>query len=297
MFVTSWDGEPESLRRQLQENGFTLDEKPYTHFIAQKPGVSLALYKSGKMVVQGKASKEFIEFFLEPEVLKNTSYTEKQHILDFSPHMGSDEAGKGDFFGPLVIATAYVDEKTLPRLKELNVRDSKNISDPSIRKMAQEIVKIVPYEVVSISPARYNELYLQFQNLNSLLAWGHATAIEALYKKTGCREVLVDKFANEYVLESALAKKKCDLNLSQKTKGESDTAVATASILARAAFVYAIDKLKERWGLTFPKGASAAVTAAGRQFVSQHGQGALDQVAKIHFSTFFEVCAKCSNDS
>lgn len=297
MFVTKWDGDPKQLKLQLQEQGFTVEVRPYTHFFAQKPGISFTFYTSGKMVVQGKGSKEFIEFFLEPEVLKNTSYTQQNLFLDFQPHIGSDEAGKGDFFGPLVVAAAFIDEKMLERLQHLKVRDSKNINDSVIRKTAKEIAQFVPYEVLAISPPRYNELYVQFQNLNSLLAWAHATAIEALYKKTDCQNVLVDKFASEHVLENALLKKKCSLNLTQKTKGESDIAVATASILARAAFLHALDRLSERWGIMLPKGASQQVTKAGKQFIQQHGQGALDQVAKIHFSTYFEVCAICSSDS
>ena len=167
----------------------------------------------------------------------------------------------------------------------IGVKDSKTISEKTILALKKKIQKICPYSVVRLYPKKYNELYGNFRNLNRLLAWGHATAIAELVEKTGCKNVTIDQFASEDVVENALKQKKIETNLTQRHKGEADPVVAAASILARAAFVEGIAKLGDEVGMVLPKGASAQVTVAGKALVSKHGAHILETVAKLHFKT------------
>lgn len=277
------------LKADLEAQGFTLTQPTYTIFQAKKQGVSCTLYESGKLMVQGKEKDDFISYYLEPEILGNLSYTYPETTVDTNPHIGVDEAGKGDLFGPLCIAALYADESMITELIKMGIRDSKRMNDNVILKHAEKIRKICPYSLVTIYPKKYNELYDQFKNLNSLLAWGHATAIEEISLKTDCSKVVIDQFASEHVVENALHRKGLSLELTQRHRGEEDIVVAGASILARAAFVQGIDKLAVQFNLTLPKGASSLVVEAGRRFVEMHGQAPLNEVAKLHFKTIQNI--------
>lgn len=279
----------EKLRNDLIDQGFQLTTPPYTLFSAQKKGISCTLYTSGKLTVQGKDKEDFIHFYLEPEILKSLSYSHPEIEIDLTPRIGIDEAGKGDFFGPLCIGGVYGDEKTIKELLDIGVKDSKTISDKNVILLKNKIQRLCPHAVVRILPKKYNELYASFHNLNKLLAWGHATAIGELVAKTGCRNVIIDQFASEHVVESALRQKHLEANLTQKHKAESDPVVAAASILARAAFLEGLEKLGEKVGMTLPKGASQQVITAGKALVSKLGEGILEEVAKLHFKTKEEV--------
>ena len=148
----------------------------------------------------------------------------------------------------------------------------------------------IAYEVVCIGPKRYNELYTEFGNLNRLLAWGHARVIAALHEKVpSCRRALSDQFANEWVLKTALGKRKVPVQLEQRTKAESDVAVAAASILARARFVKWMQDTATAAGCDMPLGCAGHVTKAARAFVAKHGQERLCDVAKLHFKTTQKV--------
>ena len=226
--------------------------------------------------------KAFIEFYLEPEILESFS---QEPDLELNEHIGVDESGKGDFFGPLVIAGVYADENGAKKLLSLGVKDSKTVTDKSIHKLAQAIKKEFSFQIVILSPKKYNELYLSFKNLNAMLAWGHATVLESLSQKTGCTSAVIDQFANEAVVINALKRKKLKLDLTQKVRGEADPIVAAASILARDAFVQEMDRLSEEAGLTLPKGASAQVKAAARKLIEEKGKDILPQFVKMHFKT------------
>lgn len=283
------------MEKLVKGGGFELSELPYGHFRATKGKCGVQYYNSGKVVIQGKGAREFIEFYFEPQILQEArlGYEEELNPEMFSPHFGVDEAGKGDFFGPLVIAGAYVDAGLARKLMEKGVRDSKKVaSDKKIREMADIVRSVIGHrwEVISIGPKRYNEMYRQFGNLNRMLAWGHAKVIENLaHKVPNCPRALSDQFAHASVLERELAKKKLNLKLEQRTKGESDLAVAAASILAREAFINGMDKLSEQAGMTVPKGASAQVKATARELFEKKGLEALAEMTKTHFKTFQEV--------
>jgi ribonuclease HIII len=286
----------EKLRAILMEKGFTFREVPYTLFGAQKQKLTINAYASGKLLVQGRGAKEFVEFTIEPEIVGEAKlgYDEIHNPEMFQPHLGIDESGKGDFFGPLVVAGVFV-EGDLPRqLLELGVKDSKQIgSDKKALDLADEIKDLIGrarWEVITILPERYNQLYLEFRNLNRLLAWGHAKVIEnLLIRHPHCPRALSDKFADERLIQRALQEHGKKIVLQQRTKAESDIAVAAASILARAGFLERLDALGKKVKVTLPKGASAQVRAAATNILQQGGEDALRSVAKTHFKTFQEV--------
>ncbi len=233
--------------------------------------------------------EEFITFYLEPEILQSVAYSHPEVTVDMTSRIGIDESGKGDFFGPLCIAGVYADETQIKELLAIGVRDSKALSDAAAKTLSGKIKKVCPHAIISLSPKKYNELYGNFHNLNRLLAWGHATAIAELVAKTGCHTVIIDQFASEDVVEKALSQKKLSVSLTQRHRAEADPVVAAASILARAAFLYGLEKLGETYQVELPKGASSLVIKTGKQLVSKQGPEVLEHVGKLHFKTKTEI--------
>jgi ribonuclease HIII len=284
------------LRVLLEERGWKFEAKPYCLYAAIKPGVNIAVYEKGpKIVVQGKETGEFVSYLLEPEIL-GTAELGYEEVLSpemFQPHIGVDESGKGDFFGPLVIAGAYVDGDSARALRTAGVMDSKRIGSDSRIEALAKLIRSTPgvrHEVIVIQPKRYNELYEKFGNLNRLLAWGHAKVIETLLERVpGCPRAISDQFANPAVLQRALQERGRSIELIQRTKAESDPAVAAASILAREGFVRWLHAAGPRWGVELGKGVSTQVKATAAQVVAQHGREALADVAKLHFRTSNEI--------
>jgi ribonuclease HIII len=279
----------DKLRQLLDEQGFSFSTLPHALFTAKKRGVSCTLYQSGKLVVQGKEMASFIEFYLEPEILGHFAFTHQTALLDLTPRIGSDEAGKGDFFGPLCVAGLFAEGKDIERLVTMGVRDSKSLSDKKIISLAAQIQRDYAHHIVRISPVKYNELYPKFRNLNFMLAWAHAAVLQNLHERTQCSLAIIDKFADESVLERALQRKEVNIQAKQRTKAESDPVVAGASILARAAFVQDLEKLGQELHLTLPKGASSEVHRVGKLLVAKHGPEILSQFAKAHFKTYEEI--------
>ena len=199
--------------------------------------------------------------------------------------IGIDESGKGDYFGPLVIAAVHVTPRLEEDLLALNVRDSKKIADSVIRTLEVDIKTLCRHSVIAIGPERYNELYKQIRNLNRLLAWGHAKALETLLEQVPCERAIADQFGDERLILNALQEKGRKITLEQRHKGEEDIAVAAASIVARAEFVRRLERLAAQWGVPLPKGASQAVELAAKAVVKKHGQDGLAKVAKLHFKT------------
>ncbi|MBG7608880.1 MAG: ribonuclease HIII [Verrucomicrobia bacterium] len=285
------------LRSILEGKGFEFVAKQYTIFAAKKGKLNISVYKKGpKVLIQGKDTEDFIRFTFEPEItgVAKLGYEEETDDTGhYLPHFGIDESGKGDFFGPLVVAGVYTDAEITRLLVKGGIMDSKRITTPAaIRKLAA-IIKATPgieFDVIAIRPERYNEIYGSFKNLNRMLAWGHATVIEELAKKVpNCPRALSDQFARADVLQSALKNKDITLKLDQRTKGESDTAVAAASILARERFIDWMDAATKKVGFTIPLGASSLVIDAGKKLVATHGKEVLGKFAKLHFKTTQQV--------
>jgi len=293
IFVTKVDiSVADKLIPDLEGQGFTISKPQYTVFSAKKKGLSCTLYESGKLMVQGKDTPTFMEFYLEPEVLGTFTYSYGDLQIDQTARIGIDESGKGDFFGPLCIAGVYASGEEILKLKDIGVKDSKSISDSTIHKIGQKIRKAYSYHIVKINPLKYNELYQKFGNLNHLLAWGHATTIEALVSKTRCTNVIIDQFAAEKVVLTALKRKNLDVNLHQRHRGEEDLVVAAASILARQEFLNGLAKLGTDFSMKLPKGASSMTIEAGGRFLIKYGREAMKNVAKLHFKTLDAILSK-----
>ena len=284
------------LRALLEQLGFEFSPKEYTLFFAQKNKLSVAVYEKGpKVLVQGRDVEEFVQFELEPKILGEAKlgYEEVHSPEMFEPHFGVDESGKGDFFGPLVIAGIYVDRGIARRLLDAGVVDSKRIgSDARICALADTIRKhsLGLAETVLIGPAKYNHLYEKFGNLNLLLGWGHARVIENLLaKKPACPRSLSDQFADARVINASLLKHGRKITIEQRPRAESDIAVAAASILAREAFINWLERKSKELGLRLERGVSASVKETARKLVELKGPSALREVAKVHFRTAHET--------
>jgi ribonuclease HIII len=302
------DSERKKLESIISDGIWEKGDAPYAFWKAKKPGISLVAFQSGKLTIQGKETFDFVTFTLEPEVTGKVKlgYTKdgktEEPEEDFLPlpHAGMDESGKGDFFGPLVIAAVFVEDEMNEALIKCGVKDSKAIKgDKKIPPIANEIRKIVngKFSVVQIGPQAYNRLYSKIGNLNKLLAWGHARVLENILEKSPeCDSALADKFGNSSLIENALMEKGQKIKLHQRTKGESDIAVAAASILARDEFLRQMKKLSDEFNTLLPKGAGLNVDQKVRELVAEHGIGILEQVGKTHFKTVEKALASDSEN-
>ena len=288
------------LKRYLAENNFVPREVAYAQFAAATDRVNVAVYQSGKLVVQGKGCQEFVEFTLEPLILRQARLGYEE-ILDpdlLKPRIGVDESGKGDFFGPLCVAGVYVNAEVCQALKKAGVRDSKEIgSDRRIRELAELIrsTRGCVHTVVPIGNEAYNRLFFKLRSANAILAWGHARVIENLmllrYQMNPLPvRAISDQFAaDKATVAKALMSLGREIELIQRHKAESDLAVAAASILARNEFITRLQRMGEQYAMTFPKGVSNAVEEAGKAFLARHGVENLPKVAKMHFRTTYKI--------
>lgn len=213
-------------------------------------------------------------------------------LMEPDEYIGTDESGKGDFFGPLVIASVRVDKMTSHQLRQIGVKDSKEINDNIILKIANEIRTIVPdgsRNVVAINPEKYNQLYEKFKNLNRLLAWGHIKAIENILKINNSEKVISDKFGDEGLLVNELAKKKINIELMQSTKAERFTAVAAASILAREKMINWFFRNSNEFKLEIPKGAGDVVNITAKKIANNYGSDILSKLVKLHFKNYVNL--------
>lgn len=287
------------LAKLVCEGNYELYTVDYATLAARKENVNVVLYQSGKLVVQGKGASEFVEFTLEPEVLQEAKlgYEEVSNPQMYTPRIGVDESGKGDFFGPLCVAGVYVNESVLRAWKNAGVQDSKNIKDDNKIAQIAQVIRTTPgvvQNVVTIGNEAYNRLHTKMKSINLLLAWGHARVIEnllglSLQMHPLPKKAISDQFAStRTTVERALMKLGKSLPLEQMHKAESDLAVAAASILARDEFVKRLKKLGDQYQVTFPKGATHVIQA-GKAFVQKEGAEALPLVAKMHFRTSYQV--------
>lgn len=280
------------LKNKLQSEGFSFKAIEHSLWRAQNSSVAVTLYKSGKILVQGNGTEEFVQKYLKGVEVSQGSLLKAETVAPKHKHscwIGTDESGKGDYFGPLIIAGVLVDENNLKKFQELGLKDSKKINDTVIEKLAIQIKANSTFSVVIINPVKYNELYSKFKNLNKLLAWGHARAIENILEKKECKYAISDKFGDESLIKNALMKHGRTIDLEQRVRAEDDIAVAAASILARNEFVQRIKKMSQEYGIEFSKGASEKVKDQAKQYIQKYGSDALCQIAKLHFKTTQEV--------
>jgi ribonuclease HIII len=299
----------DALREFVESKGWSIfgeKEISYGYQLMVTDGITripVDLFTTGKALIQGKPGMLQTEIkswwytrkvsstqpgtstAIQSSFVETTSSTSIKNFTG-KARIGLDESGKGDYFGPLVIGAVYVDEQTEDKLIALGVRDSKLLTDKRMLAMAEDIKALCPHFVVPIEPKRYNELYAKVQNLNRLLAWGHAWALENMLEKVSCDLAVVDKFGDESYLRKTLREKGRQITVVQQTHAEEDIAVAAASILARARFVQQIEQLSRRVGKTLSKGASdPSIVTIGRELVAEHGKEILAEIAKLHFKT------------
>jgi ribonuclease HIII len=254
--------------------------------------VNVVLYKTGKLVVQGKDTERFVTDVLEPEITREAlmGYDAVHHPEWFEPHAGLDESGKGDLFGPLVVACVIADGKMVEEWIKAGVRDSKT-AGKSIFKL-EKIIRDTPGVVTKVVYPRmpkYNELYRKFgNNLNRLLAWLHGRALNAALDLKPVKWGLLDQFSKQPLVQSYV-KDRQDFRLDQRTKAESDPVVAAASILARASFERVMLELSNEWGEPLLKGANSKVRDQAKAIVSKRGRAGLADFAKLHFKTAYEA--------
>ena len=294
------DEQASALDAALRARNWKPRTVPYARFAFESDKANVVFYESGKLVVQGKGTQEFIEFLLEPEILKQArlGYETVLNPELLLPRIGVDESGKGDFFGPLCIAGVYINENVIKAWQGAGIRDSKNISsDKKIAELAEKIRKTPGCVVdsVTIGNEAYNRLYTRMKSVNTILAWGHARVIENLM---GQRQqmnpvpvkAISDQFASsKEVVAKALMSLGREIELVQRHKAEEDLAVAAASILARDGFVKGLTILEKQFNQELPKGASSAVDEAAKKFVAEHGADNLPKIAKVHFRTAFRA--------
>ncbi len=290
----------DKLERLVRGGSFELRSVPYARFSGVKPDFNLTFYESGKLVVQGKGTKDFVEFVLEPDVLgaAKLGYEEVLNPALQDARIGVDESGKGDFFGPLCVAGVYVNARVVAAWKNKGVRDSKSITSDAQIARAADLIRDTPgcvFSVVPIGCEAYNRMHKTTGSVNRVLAWGHARVIENLMLQRDRMDpppvrAISDQFAQD---KSTVAKALMELGrgieLEQRHRAEEDLAVAAASILARDEFVRRLKRLELDFQTPLPKGASAGVEAAGKAFVAKHGPDLLPKVAKMHFRTTFRV--------
>ncbi len=280
------------LRTYLQERGYTFKEVKYAHFGAARNNLSITCYTNGRLLIQGKGTAEFVRFYLEPELLREIRFGYEyllQEGVSGDERIGVDESGKGDYFGPLVVAGLHADKTNLKDLYDLKVVESKRISDSRALKLATILCAKFKNSVVIIGPEKYNMLYDKMNNLNRILAWGHARVVENLLAKVSCKKVIVDQFADKSAVLNALMKKGRRIEIEQRPRAEQDIVVAAASVVARGKFLARLQRLSELYGVELPKGASQRVIEVGREFIEKRGIQQLAKVAKLHFSTTQKV--------
>ena len=286
--------EIENSAIKLTNFGFTVSDptkKLYNYEVSinsKSEQAKLLVYfgkKGIKKIVQANPEsiiyKEINKIVFDPTFFDD----EKVAEIKFDQYIGTDESGKGDYFGPLVIGAVYIDKKKSLELEKIGVKDSKLISDNTIKILEPKIKNIVDgnFEIIQINPEKYNQLYQSFNNLNKLMAWAHSKAIENLALKSKCTNVISDKFGNEKLIIFELKKKNIEINLFQTAKGERFTAVAAASILARAKVIDWFYFKSKELGFEIPKGGGATVTAAAKRVFNHFDDKYLMKMIKFHF--------------
>ena len=270
-------------------------EVEYARFAFKGPKVNVTAYLSGKVVVAGKETEDFVQNVIEAEVTGTArlGYDEVHHPEWFEAHAGLDESGKGDLFGPVVTATVIAEKPAILAWMKAGVRDSKTIADPQILKL-DELIRSTPGAVAETcfcGMAKYNELMLKPRaNLNRLLAWQHAIALERALKKKWVPRGLLDQFTKQPLVQKELVRRGVErFHLDMRTKAESDPVVAAASVVARAEYVRIMHSLSLEFGEKLQKGAGAQTKAQAAELIERLGAPALGRFAKLHFRTSYEV--------
>lgn len=290
----------EKLQNLLTEKGWESFAVEYAAFAFKGEKVNVVHYESGKCVVAGKGTEDFVKFILEPEITGEAvlGYDAERNPEWFEDHAGLDESGKGDLFGPVISCCVIAPGAVVEGWMKAGIKDSKKLTDSKIAELEQ-LIRNTPGVIVKTTFARmakYNELHSRFgKNLNRLLGWMHATsceeALKAYQEMHGKKPAwgLLDQFSEEPIVQKELTRKGVEFDLRMRTKAESDPVVAAASIVARATFVRELNRLSVDGGVTLPKGSGAEAKKAATELVERLGPAILINFAKLHFKTAYEA--------
>jgi len=273
------------LRRELSEAA-EWRRVEYARFAVKSPGASVVCYSSGKLVLQGRQIDGFAARFLGELQAEELAGTTADPGISFDvTTIGSDEAGKGDYFGPLVVAAVHAAPSSRDELMALGVTDSKKLSDRRMYPVAERIERMLSCEVRVLMPTDYNDRWNAERNVNHLLADLHVDAIAALLEKHETGAVVVDKFADERLVATRLQRRVKNMpgRLVQVPRAEAHLVVAAASIVARVRFLEGLQECQADSGTDLHKGAGSPVDVAGRRVFSIGGTDLLRRVAKLHF--------------
>ncbi len=289
------EAQMDKLRAILEARGWEAFEVAYARYAFRGPDCNVTAYASGKAVIAGKGTEDFVLHTLEAEVTQapKLGYDAVLHPDWFEPHAGMDESGKGDFFGPVIAATVIADRSVIEAWIKAGVKDSKKIADTQIVKLDKLIrgTAGVVVRTCHCGMAKYNELMSRpGANLNRLLAWQHATALEQALAVKPVAWALLDQFSVQPLAQRELAKKglpKFDLRM--RTRAEEDPVVAAASVVARAEYVHQMHTLSRRFGAKLQKGAGPKVKEQASEIIQKFGARSLGDFAKLHFRTAYEA--------
>jgi ribonuclease HIII len=292
------DAQLKTLRGICAARGWEPLEVPYARFAFRGPDVNVTAYDKRKVVVvAGKGTEDFVLNTLETEVTQapRLGYDAVLHPDWFEPHAGLDESGKGDFFGPVIAATVIAEKPAIDAWLKAGVKDSKRLADSQVLKL-DELIRRTPGAVAKTCACgmpKYNELMLRpHANLNRLLAWQHATALEQALNEKWVPWGLLDQFSKQPLTQRELAKKEVkQFDLRMRVRAEEDPVVAAASVVARAEYVRTMKKLSQRFGAPLQKGAGSQVKVQAAAIMNKFGARALGEFAKLHFRTAYEVVA------
>jgi ribonuclease HIII len=264
------------LERELANASFEFRSVPHARFSARSDGVIVTYYESGKLVIQGADPDTFCTRFLglAPEPKPKTTSADETTV-------GSDESGKGDYFGPLIVAAVRLERELARELAGGPVRDSKQIADEACMRLGAALRSKLPHAIARLDPDDYNREHARVKNLNAILARLHGDVIRELASPGML--VVVDQFGDERWVANEV--KDLGVRLVQRPRGEEILAVAAASVIAREQFLIALRELSERWAIELAKGAGDPTDRAARKFVALHGVEKLGSVAKLHFKT------------
>ena len=285
----------DKLGNALEGRGWPTRTVQYARFAFDGELVKVVAYESGKLVVQGRNTEDFVANILEPEVTGEflLGYEEVNNPEWFEPHAGLDESGKGDLFGPVVTACVVGDGEMVRSWMEAGIRDSKTITDGAIMKMAKQIkaTRGVVVKVAYTNMLKYNELYLKFDsNLNKFLAWLHGRSLNDALKEKMPAWGLLDQFTKQPLVQKYV--EGIDFDLQMRTKAEEDPVVAAASIIARATWLQQMKRLEEISGEKLPKGSGSQAKEKARQIYERLGEGRMGEFCKLHFKTAYEAMGK-----
>ncbi len=284
-------------------NSLSPKTPPGAVFSAKINGMTITAYNSGKVLFQGAVSNTEVQRWSNGSVststTKKTSPVKKRSVSDHiyrPPHtinemsiIGTDEAGTGDYFGPITVAAAYVSKEHIRELENMGIRDSKTIRDPQILILGKKITSMIPYSLLVLKNEKYNSLQQKGMSQGKMKAMLHEQAINHLLAKLEGDKpegILIDQFCEpDIYFRHTATNGKREVPLYFSTKAESiSTAVAAASVIARYAFLKHMDLLSEQAGMTIPKGASLKVDEAAAVFIAKKGESELNTFAKLHFA-------------